>query len=284
MVDKRLIDYVHKTLSSGYSASQVREALLKKGWKQEDVDEAMLAVSPMVSAKSRPLKKVSKKIPQQESRKTPKKPVRDFFSSFKKSASKNIGLSVSPEEKVVASSKETKKQETRPEEQKEQKNLMPKETKKNYAQDLVKGISQKSMFETNSSNKNISSKKITENKTKEKDNDKEKGSSEEDIFKEFNFEDNKQEKNKQEKNKQEKNKQEEDSEDKEGIKYKENNKEKDKVKNKDFNEKKSQQKHSDKKDSLLGLKITLAVLIILFLAVLGVGIWYFFFYSGPPIF
>ncbi|MFW6282873.1 MAG: hypothetical protein ACOC1P_02360, partial [Minisyncoccales bacterium] len=88
MVDKRLIDYVHKTLSSGYSVVQVREALLKKGWRQEDVDEAILAVSPMVSEKTRPLKKVSKKISQPESKKTSKKTMRDFFSSFKKSTSK----------------------------------------------------------------------------------------------------------------------------------------------------------------------------------------------------
>ncbi len=41
MVDKKLLDYVNSALKSGHSADDIRETLLREGWKKEDVDEAM---------------------------------------------------------------------------------------------------------------------------------------------------------------------------------------------------------------------------------------------------
>ncbi|MFW6283224.1 MAG: hypothetical protein ACOC1P_04205, partial [Minisyncoccales bacterium] len=57
MVEKRLLDYVKRTVSAGYSVKRVRDALLKKGWRPEDVDEAIK------SAQNTSSKKIPQKSP-----------------------------------------------------------------------------------------------------------------------------------------------------------------------------------------------------------------------------
>ena len=42
MVTPQLVEYIKNTLGRGYAEDKVRDALVKKGWKQADVDEAAL--------------------------------------------------------------------------------------------------------------------------------------------------------------------------------------------------------------------------------------------------
>ena len=40
MVTPQLVEYIKNTLGRGYAEDKVQDALVKKGWKQADVDEA----------------------------------------------------------------------------------------------------------------------------------------------------------------------------------------------------------------------------------------------------
>jgi len=54
-MDEKVVDYVQKEISKGYSQNQIRSVLLKKGWKQEIVDEALFLASAPDAPKSSPV-------------------------------------------------------------------------------------------------------------------------------------------------------------------------------------------------------------------------------------
>jgi hypothetical protein len=58
MVTKELIDYIQK-LSPKYSEEQIRQSLLKAGWKEEDITQGFLQARPKKSFFSFSLKKLA---------------------------------------------------------------------------------------------------------------------------------------------------------------------------------------------------------------------------------
>lgn len=209
MPDKRLIDYIRKTLSSGYSQKRVREALLKKGWKSKDVDEALSLVLTNASSENN-LKSNNQKTPQ------------DVLNEYSSKINKKSTKQVFPQKQTLSLNQE--------------KNLSEQKTEISP----IKKTNKDARLDTN---KNTSEKK--------------------DPFKDFNQE------NKNKKSSGEKEVQEQKQEIKKSSGEKEENLDK---KKEGIEEKKEL-----KKTGLKGLKITLIFLIILFLIVLGFGVWYFFF-------
>jgi len=60
MADNRLIDYVNSAVKAGQPAEQIRNVLLRRGWSEEDVDEALDSVMRYSKPEEKPKKEGAK--------------------------------------------------------------------------------------------------------------------------------------------------------------------------------------------------------------------------------
>ena len=254
MVEKRLVDYISKTLSQGYSIERVRNALLKKGWKPEDVDSALSMVASNPSVKSIPVKKVIGK-------KTIQKKAAKKDLNFQGSGvvqAKQPAKQISKQTKSLKnysqkSAKSIKSTMTDEFEASQDTPLKSSPRDLNTISDSNSRSSKKTTTKPNIEKKSFKSLfKNTEPDAKYNEYDKKEKQNKKDLFKGFNFKESK-------------------SKDKNDDKKK---------KKKEEKSNKISSGEIKKKDGLKGLKITLVILILLFLVVLGFGIWYFFFYTS----
>ena len=56
MVDKRLVDYINSSLKAGYTKEQIKYVLLKEGWPEGDVDQALGTVEEVKKPQKEPEK------------------------------------------------------------------------------------------------------------------------------------------------------------------------------------------------------------------------------------